>query len=308
MWRILVFLLVFSPGAFANPAIEVLKAGFEEALNKVKVLQAEILAKHVEIQQKQADLEATIQTVENLKLRLDGVESDVNENVKKVEQRANQHTNTKTAQVDSKANAAQNTADDARNRANKAQKTANTAISKANAAQNTANKALIRTMAYATGKAKLDINGTTKTKKLQLGEKWLLSGDGDTAGYNDDWLRLMGITGTNYHGGFAAGRLWTREGSVQSSDVKLKLEIETLDNTLDKLLSLRGVSFKWKNSEQKSHQIGVIAQEIEKVFPEIVEMGPDNMKGVNYSGLIPILIEAIKEQQQQIEELKGIKP
>ena len=308
MWRILVFLLVFSPGAFANPAIEVLKAGFEEALNKVKVLQAEILAKHVEIQQKQADLEATIQTVENLKLRLDGVESDVNENVKKVEQRANQHTNTKTAQVDSKANAAQNTADDARNRANKAQKTANTAISKANAAQNTANKALIRTMAYATGKAKLDINGTTKTQKLQLGEKWLLSGDGDTAGYNDDWLRLMGITGTNYHGGFAAGRLWTREGSVQSSDVKLKLEIETLDNTLDKLLSLRGVSFKWKNSEQKSHQIGVIAQEIEKVFPEIVEMGPDNMKGVNYSGLIPILIEAIKEQQQQIEELKGIKP
>jgi len=150
MWRTLVFLLVFSPGAFANPAVEDLKAGFEEALNKVKVLQAEILKKHIEIQQKQADLEATIQTVENLKLRLDGVESGVNEKVKKVEQRANQ-TNTKTAQVDSKANAAQDTADDARNRANKAQKTANTAISEAKAAQKTANKALIRTIAYATG-------------------------------------------------------------------------------------------------------------------------------------------------------------
>jgi len=143
MWRILVFLLVFSPGAFANPAIEDLKAGFEKALNKVKVLQAEILEKHIEIQQKQADLEATIQTVENLKLRLDGVESGVNENVKKAEQRANQ-TNTKIAQVDSKANAAQNTADDAINRANKAQRTANTA-------QNTANEALIRKIAYATG-------------------------------------------------------------------------------------------------------------------------------------------------------------
>jgi len=149
MWRILVFLLVLSQGAFANPAIEVLKAGFEEALNKVKVLQADILKKHIDIQQKQADLEATIQTVENLKLRLDGVESDANEKVKKVEQRANQHTNTKTAQVDSKANAAQNTADDAKNRANKAvseatiaQKTANTAVSKANAAQNTANNAI----------------------------------------------------------------------------------------------------------------------------------------------------------------------
>jgi len=68
MWRILVFLLVFSPGAFANPAIEVLKAGFEEALNKVKVLQADI-------QQKQADLEATMQTVERLKLRLENLEA-----------------------------------------------------------------------------------------------------------------------------------------------------------------------------------------------------------------------------------------
>ncbi len=154
MWRVLVFLLVLSQGAFANSAVEALKAGFEEALNKVKVLQAEIQQKQVEIQQKQADLEATMQTVKELKLRLDGVESGVNENnekVKKAELRAIQHTNTKTAQVNSKANAAQDTADDARNRANKAQSTANTAVSKANAAQNTANEALIRTMAYATG-------------------------------------------------------------------------------------------------------------------------------------------------------------
>ena len=68
MWRVLGFLLVLSQGAFANPAVEALKAGFEEALNKVKVLQAAILEKHIEIQQKQADLEATIQTVEELKL------------------------------------------------------------------------------------------------------------------------------------------------------------------------------------------------------------------------------------------------
>jgi len=159
MWRVLVFLLVFSPGTFANPAIEDLKAGFEEALNKVKVLQADI-------QQKQADLEATIQTVEGLKLRLDGVESGVNENnekVKKAEQRANQHTNIKTAQVDSKANAAQNTADDARNRANKAQRTANTAVSKVNAA-------LIRTIAYATGNGpstEMDV-GQIKSRVLRF--------------------------------------------------------------------------------------------------------------------------------------------
>ncbi len=164
MWRILVFLLVLSQSAFANPAIEDLKAGFEEALNKVKVLQADI-------QQKQADLEATMQTVKELKLRLDGVESGVNENnekVKKAELRANQHTNTKTAQVDSKANAAQNTADDARNRANKAQRTANTAVSKANAAQNTANEALIRTMAYATGNGPMDNTDVGQIKSRVL--------------------------------------------------------------------------------------------------------------------------------------------
>jgi uncharacterized protein YoxC len=161
MWRVLVFLLVLSQGAFANPAIEDLKAGFEEALNKVKVLQADI-------QQKQADLEATMQTVEELKLRLDGVESGVNEKVKKAEQRANQHTNTKIAQVDSKANAAQNTADDARNRANKAQSTANTAVSKANAAQKTANEALIRTMAYATGNGPGDTTNVGQIKSRVL--------------------------------------------------------------------------------------------------------------------------------------------
>jgi len=192
MWRILVFLLVLSQGAFANPAIENLKAGIEKYLNKVKVLQAEILAKHVEIQQKQADLEATIQTVENLKLRLDGVESGVNENVKKAEQRANQ-TNTKTAQVDSKANAAQNTADDARNRANKAQRTANTAISKANAAQNTANKALIRTMAYATGNGPMDNTDVGQIKSRVLRFTKAKTNTKIRISYTDN-LRIVGTT------------------------------------------------------------------------------------------------------------------
>jgi hypothetical protein len=190
MWRVLVFLLVLSQGAFANPAIEDLKAGFEEYLNKVKVLQAEILEKHVEIQQKQADLEATIQTVENLKLRLDGVESGVNENVKKAEQRANQ-TNTKTAQVDSKANAAQNTADDARNRANKAQRTANTAVSKANSAQNTANETLIRTIAYATGNGPIDGTNVGQIKSRVLSFSKAKTNTKIRISYTDN-LRIVG--------------------------------------------------------------------------------------------------------------------
>jgi hypothetical protein len=150
--------------------------------------------------------------------------------------------------------------------------------------------------------AKLEVIGTTHTQKLQLGQKWLLSGVG-----NDDWLRLYGIKGAGYYGGFAAEKLWTNEGAVQGSDARFKREVETLDNPLSQLLSLRGVRFKWKDSEHDSPQLGVIAQEIEKVFPEIIEMGPNNMKGVNYSGLMAILIEAIKAQQRQIEQLKKMR-
>jgi len=63
----------------------------------------------------------------------------------------------------------------------------------------------------------------------------------------------------------------------------------------------RGVGFRWKNTKEDA--IGVIAQDIEEVFPELVRNN-DHIKTVNYNGLIGVLIEAIKEQQRQIEELK----
>jgi hypothetical protein len=143
MWRVLVFLLVLSQGAFANPAIEDLKAGFEEALNKVKVLQAAILEKHIEIQQKQADLEATIQTVENLKLRLDDLEATMQTvdqlvtRLEKLTQALEKSTALTKAYADTKANQAEKAA-------NKAQSTANDARTRAINAQSTANNAMAR--------------------------------------------------------------------------------------------------------------------------------------------------------------------
>ncbi len=86
------------------------------------------------------------------------------------------------------------------------------------------------------------------------------------------------------------------------SDVKLKKNIETLDNALQKITSLRGVKFNWK--EDGRADIGVIAQEVEKVFPEVVHTGNKGIKSVEYANLIAPMIEAIKEQQKQIEELK----
>ena len=86
-----------------------------------------------------------------------------------------------------------------------------------------------------------------------------------------------------------------------TSDINLKTNIKPILSPLSKLLQLNGVTFNWKKDDRPS--VGVIAQEVEKVFPELVNE-TENFKTVNYDGLIGLLIEAIKEQQQQIDELK----
>jgi hypothetical protein len=67
-------------------------------------------------------------------------------------------------------------------------------------------------------------------------------------------------------------------------------------------MQLNGIEFDWKENQKPS--IGVIAQEVEKVFPSLVKTAEN--KSVNYNGLVGVLIEAVKEQQKQIEELKDL--
>jgi hypothetical protein len=86
-----------------------------------------------------------------------------------------------------------------------------------------------------------------------------------------------------------------------TSDINLKENIKIIEDPLDKITKLNGVTFNWKENQKPS--IGVIAQELEKVLPELVTQG--DIKSVNYNGLIGLLIEAIKEQQKQIDELKA---
>ena len=81
-----------------------------------------------------------------------------------------------------------------------------------------------------------------------------------------------------------------------TSDEKLKENIKVIENPIDKVLKINGVTFDWKQSQKPS--VGVIAQEVEKVFPQLVD-GKDT-KTVNYNGLIGVLIEVVKEQQDQI--------
>jgi hypothetical protein len=86
-----------------------------------------------------------------------------------------------------------------------------------------------------------------------------------------------------------------------SSDINLKTNIKPLENSLAKILQLQGVSFNWKENQEPS--IGLLAQEVEKIFPELFS-GKDGSKTIDYGKLVPILIEAIKEQQREIEKLK----
>jgi hypothetical protein len=87
-----------------------------------------------------------------------------------------------------------------------------------------------------------------------------------------------------------------------SSDRKLKTNIKTITNPIEKVLQINGVSFNWKESGKAT--MGVIAQEVEAVLPELVS--DTDPKSVNYNGLIGLLIECVKDQQRQIDELRNI--
>ena len=91
-----------------------------------------------------------------------------------------------------------------------------------------------------------------------------------------------------------------------NSDARLKSNIISLGSTLAKLLMIDGKSYTMKANESKS-KIGLLAQDVQKAFPELVKTTNDKDKtlSVNYQGLIPVLINAIKEQQKQIKELKN---
>jgi hypothetical protein len=92
-----------------------------------------------------------------------------------------------------------------------------------------------------------------------------------------------------------------------NSDARLKSNIISLGSTLAKLLMIDGKSYTMKTNESES-KIGLLAQDVQKAFPELVKTTNDSDKtlSVNYQGLIPVLINAIKEQQKQIKQLKLI--
>ena len=116
-------------------------------------------------------------------------------------------------------------------------------------------------------------------------------------------------TGTYvFNGDATIGNDLTVSGDVVvSSDARLKSNIVSLGSTLSRLLLIDGKSYEMKGKQK----IGVLAQDIREVFPELVSEDDNEMLAVNYQGLVPVLINALKEQeskfekqQAEIEELK----
>jgi hypothetical protein len=151
------------------------------------------------------------------------------------------------------------------------------------------------------------------------------------AGLNHQLLHMQnGVTTTAIGSGIWTGGSITATGDITAyySDIRLKTKISNIDNALDKVMKLNGFYYV-NNDVAKEYgytsdkvQIGVSAQEVESILPEIVMLAPfdatgadaenplsksgEHYKTVKYDKLVPLLIEAIKEQQTQIEELKTI--
>lgn len=105
-------------------------------------------------------------------------------------------------------------------------------------------------------------------------------------------LQVTGGSIYNADGGYFYG----------ASDRRLKEKVRPIENAVAKVQKLNGVTFRWKKDHKKS--VGVISQDVEKVFPELVYTDKQGMKSVAYPNLIAVLIEATKEQQRQIDVLK----
>jgi hypothetical protein len=144
------------------------------------------------------------------------------------------------------------------------------------------------------------------------GQFTVVSSGSSVLNVNSDGINVSGIitstsvftgiiTSTSvFTGNIVSSGIVTAQDFDSLSDINYKTNIQTVENALETVSSLRGVSFDWKESGKKSY--GVIAQELEEVLPDLVSVG--EIKTVNYNGIIGVLIEAIKDLKKEIEYLK----
>ena len=172
-----------------------------------------------------------------------------------------------------------------------------------------------------TPSVKLDVNG-----QMRGTGQFELEVDGnDKARFTDDQSNYIEMDGGAFemdfaldgtvqarmfdNGDFHIDGTLTQNSTQVPSDIRLKKNITPIDNALSLVDSLKGVHFDWRKDDKKA--IGFIAQEVEEVLPELVSEvselhnREEKHKTVDYQSVIPVLVEAIKEQQRQIEALQA---
>jgi len=123
---------------------------------------------------------------------------------------------------------------------------------------------------------------------------------------DQDPLGWVGIGGTPTTKLTVIGNICASGTIGACSDARFKEHVQTLSGALETVLKLRGVQFNWKTREFPDHhfteqpQLGFIAQEVNQVLPEVVAQGKDGFYSVDYGRLTPVLVEAVKEQQEQL--------
>lgn len=141
------------------------------------------------------------------------------------------------------------------------------------------------------------VPGTSAGTALTMKEALKIDNNGRIGVGNSSPTYALDVVGDTYTSGYFR----SPNGSIQTSDIRFKKDIEPIENALEKVISLRGVTYNWKKAEfpqqafTDRRQMGVIAQEVEDAFPEAVVTDEQGSKAVNYSALVAPLINAIKK-------------
>jgi hypothetical protein len=141
-----------------------------------------------------------------------------------------------------------------------------------------------------TASGNVGINTNSPTEKLTVGGIIAPSADN---------LYTLGTSTARW------SEVWATNGAIQTSDVRLKTNIQPLEYGVSEVLKMSPVQYKWKDNPESGVQLGLIAQRIQKTIPEVVTGDAKKEKlGMNYAELVPVLINSIKEQQVKLQALK----
>lgn len=144
-------------------------------------------------------------------------------------------------------------------------------------------------------------DGHARVNSIQLGNKFRLSGVGDKFS-NDDWMRVMNTANSGLYGGVAAGKIWSQTPIQIGSDIRMKKDISSLSqDDVNKVTQLEPKRYVYRDDPKNRVQFGLIAQDVEKLYPNVVENGANGMKSLRYNDLVPLVIGKLKQMEGKKE-------